>query len=46
MIAGIPGKAFGRLVDNLRKSYTGCYKYPYEYYFFSMPKKALERNRG
>ena len=45
MIAGIPGKAFGRLAENIGKSYTGCYKYPYEYYFSPMPEKALARNR-
>ena len=46
MIAGIPAKAFERLAQNLRKSYSGCYKYPYEYYFFPMSQSALERNRG
>jgi uncharacterized protein (DUF169 family) len=46
MIVGMPGKAFSGLSDNLRKSYTGCYKYPYEYYFSPMPEKALERNRA
>jgi uncharacterized protein (DUF169 family) len=46
MIVGIPAKDFFRLVENLRKSYTGCYKYPYEYYFFPMPEKALKRNRA
>jgi uncharacterized protein (DUF169 family) len=46
MIAGIPAKAFERLTRNLRKSYSGCYKYPYEYYFFPMPQSALQRNRG
>ena len=46
MIVGIPATAFSRLVDNLGKSYTGCYKYPYEYYFFPMPEKALKRNRA
>jgi len=46
MIAGIPVKAFERLAQNLGKSYTGCYKYPYEYYFFPMPQSALERNQG
>ena len=46
MIAGIPGKDLFRLVENLRMSYTGCYKYPYEYYFFPMPEKALKRNRA
>jgi uncharacterized protein (DUF169 family) len=45
VIAGIPGKAFERLTENLRSSYTGCYRYPYEYYFFPMPERALERNR-
>ena len=46
MIAGIPGKALFRLIENLKKSYSGCYKYPYEYYFFPMPEKMLERNRS
>jgi uncharacterized protein (DUF169 family) len=44
MIAGVPIKQFERLAVNLRKSYTGCYKYPYEYYFFPMPQSALARN--
>ncbi len=46
MIAGIPAKAFERLAQNLRKSYSGCYKYSYDYYFFPMSPSALERNRA
>jgi uncharacterized protein (DUF169 family) len=46
MIAGIPAKAFEKLAQNLRKSYSGCYKYPYDYYFFPMSPSALERNRA
>ena len=43
MILGFPLAHLERLAKNLRESYSGTYKYPYEYYFFKIWPSALER---
>jgi len=43
MIIGIPISRLDRLVDNLKASYKGAYKFPYAYYFHPIAPGALQR---
>ncbi len=43
MIMGIPFSRLQKLVENLKASYKGAYKYPYAYYFHPIAPGALQR---
>ena len=43
MIMGFPLKELERLTVNLKESYTGAYKFPYQYYMFPIWESAVKR---
>jgi uncharacterized protein (DUF169 family) len=43
MIMGFPLSQLDRITNNLKETYTGAYKYPYEYHIFPIWKGAIDR---
>lgn len=43
MIMGLPFSQLGRLVANLKESYNGAYRYPYQYHMFPIWDAAVKR---